>query len=195
MQLVHDKFIIIIIIIIIIITLRHASVFIRPTSCRRYKKIKENFALGGPTVHFLCYATALVSATIYTSISFICLYLLPDDGRMNNRSVSYTNNNKVLQCSFYVLLTVQHLDVSLVNDQLDALFFNVFVSTPLHVSSSKCSSSGGPTCINTPSGITQSSGWLSDRPARQSNTRLCYTRWCINTSWPSWWWALAARNM
>jgi hypothetical protein len=23
----------------------------------------------------------------------------------------------------------------------------------------------------------------------------CYTRWCINTIWPSWWWALAARNM
>ena len=59
---------------------------------------------------------------------------------------------------FYVLLTVQHLDVILVNDQLDALFFNVFISTPLHVSSSKCSSSGGPTCVNTPSGITQSSG-------------------------------------
>ena len=46
----------------------------------------------------------------------------------------------------------------LVNDQLEALFFNVFISTPLHVSSSKCSSSGGPTCINTPSGITHSSG-------------------------------------
>jgi hypothetical protein len=24
---------------------------------------------------------------------------------------------------------------------------------------------------------------------------VCYTRWCINTIWPSWWWALAARNM
>ena len=42
----------------------------------------------------------------------------------------------------------------LVNDQLDALFSNVSISTPLHVSSSKCSSSGGPTFINTPSGIT-----------------------------------------
>ena len=42
----------------------------------------------------------------------------------------------------------------LVNDKLDALFLNVFISTPLHVSSSKCSSSGGPTCIITPSGIT-----------------------------------------
>ena len=49
------------------------------------------------------------------------------------------------------------LFVILVNDQLDALFFNVFISTPLHDSSSKCSSSGGPTCINTPSGITHSS--------------------------------------
>ena len=57
----------------------------------------------------------------------------------------------------FVLLTV-HLDVILVNDQLDALFSNVFISTPLHVSSSKCSSSGGPTFINTPSGITHSSG-------------------------------------
>ena len=46
--------------------------------------------------------------------------------------------------------------VHLVNDQLDALFLNVFISTPLHVSSSKCSSSGGPTCINTPSGVTHS---------------------------------------
>ena len=46
----------------------------------------------------------------------------------------------------------------LVNDQLDALFYNVFISTPLHVSSRECSSSGGPTCINTPSGITHSGG-------------------------------------
>ena len=68
-----------------------------------------------------------------------------------------------IQVSFYILLTV-HLDVILVNDQLDALFLNVFISTPLHVSSGKCSSSGGPTCINTPSGITHSSGWLSDGP-------------------------------
>jgi hypothetical protein len=29
---------------------------------------------------------------------------------------------------FYILLTVQHLDVILVNDQLDALFLNVFIS-------------------------------------------------------------------
>jgi hypothetical protein len=28
---------------------------------------------------------------------------------------------------FYVLLTVQHLDAILGNDQLDALFFNVFI--------------------------------------------------------------------
>ena len=43
-----------------------------------------------------------------------------------------------------------HLQIKpsvLVNDQLDALFFNVFISTPLQVSSSKCSSSGGSTCI------------------------------------------------
>ena len=66
--------------------------------------------------------------------------------------------DRFTQNMFYVLLTVLlHLDVILVNDQLDALFFNVFISTPLHVSSSKCSSSGGPTCINTPSGMTHSS--------------------------------------
>ena len=46
----------------------------------------------------------------------------------------------------------------LANDQLDALPLNVFISTPLLVSSSKCSSSGGPICINTPSGITHTSG-------------------------------------
>ena len=56
----------------------------------------------------------------------------------------------------------------LVNDQLDALFFSVFISTPLHVSSSKCSSSGGQTCINTQSGITHSSGWLSGRSGGNS---------------------------
>jgi hypothetical protein len=40
-----------------------------------------------------------------------------------------------------------HLDAILGNDQLDALFLNVFIFMPLHVSSSKCSSSGGPNCI------------------------------------------------
>jgi hypothetical protein len=34
---------------------------------------------------------------------------------------------------------------------------------PLHVSSNKCSSSGGPTCVNTSSGITQCSEWLTCR--------------------------------
>ena len=63
---------------------------------------------------------------------------------------------------FYVLLTV-HVDVILVNDQLDALFSGVFISMPLHVSSSKRSSSGGPTCINTTSGVTHSSGWVTGR--------------------------------
>jgi hypothetical protein len=76
---------------------------------------------------------------------------------------------------------------------------------PLHVSSNKCSSLGGSNCINTSSGITHSGGWLSDVPVkrklfsldrhvRQLLTRVCYTRWCINTIWPSWWWALVARN-
>ena len=54
---------------------------------------------------------------------------------------------------FYILLTV-HLDVMLVNSQLDALF-------------SKCI----------------------------YFYIICCTRWCIDTDWTSWWWALAARNM
>jgi hypothetical protein len=29
-----------------------------------------------------------------------------------------------------------------------------------------------------------------DRHVRHSPTRLCYTRWRIDTSWSSWWWAL-----
>ena len=78
---------------------------------------------------------------------------------------------------------------------------------PLHVSSNKRSSSGGPSCINTSSGITHSGGWMSggpvrkkqifpsDWPARNPPTRVCYTRWCINTTWSSCWWALVARNM
>jgi hypothetical protein len=77
--------------------------------------------------------------------------------------------------------------------------FLMYLFTPVHVSSSKCSSSGEPNCINTSSGITL--WWVTvwraglDRHVRQSLTRVCYTRWCINTIWPSWWWALAARNM
>jgi hypothetical protein len=35
---------------------------------------------------------------------------------------------------------------------------------PLHVSSNKCLSSGGPTCVNTLSGITHSVGWVSYVP-------------------------------
>jgi hypothetical protein len=35
---------------------------------------------------------------------------------------------------------------------------------PVHVSSNRCSSSGGPNCINTSSGITHSGGLLSDVP-------------------------------
>jgi hypothetical protein len=35
---------------------------------------------------------------------------------------------------------------------------------PLHVSSNKCSSSGGPTCINTSSGITL--WWVTDVPVK-----------------------------
>ena len=59
---------------------------------------------------------------------------------------------------FMAWFVTDHKDICtfLVNDQLDALFFNVFISTPLHVSSSKCLSSGGPTCINKLSSITHS---------------------------------------
>jgi hypothetical protein len=57
---------------------------------------------------------------------------------------------------------------------------------PLLVTSSKCSSSGGPNCINTSSGITHTGGWLSDVPVKRK---------IFNTIWPSWWWALVARNM
>ena len=65
--------------------------------------------------------------------------------------------NAEVICNFYILLTV-HLDVMLVNNQLDALFSKCiyFYFTPVHVSSSKCSSSGGTVCINTPSVTTYS---------------------------------------
>ena len=79
---------------------------------------------------------------------------------------------------FYILLTV-HLEVILDNNQPDTLFLNVYFM-PLYVSSNKCSSSGGPNCINTSSGITHSGGWVSsgpsDRPARHPPTKACYTR-------------------
>ena len=92
-----------------------------------------------------------------------------------NHSVYYRR----ISCHvFYVLLTV-HFDVILVNDQLDALFLNVFISTPLHVSSSKCSSSGGPTYINTPSGITHSSGWLSGRPVGRTGKPDSHPLECV----------------
>jgi hypothetical protein len=56
---------------------------------------------------------------------------------------------------------------------------------PVHVSNSKCSSSGGPNCINTSSGITHSGNkivwWVTvwragqeDRHVRHSPTRLSY---------------------
>jgi hypothetical protein len=63
--------------------------------------------------------------------------------------------------------------------------------TPLHVSSNKCSSSGGSYCVNTSSGIIHTSGSCvlvrrelrPDRHTRQSPTRLYYIRWCIDTIW------------
>jgi hypothetical protein len=40
--------------------------------------------------------------------------------------------------------------------------FLMYLFMPLHVSSSKCSSSGGPNFINTSSGVTHSGEWQSD---------------------------------
>jgi hypothetical protein len=78
------------------------------------------------------------------------------DTTSDNYTGSAVNCKKIVtELEFYVLLTV-HLDAILGNDQLDALFLNVFIFIPLHVSSSMCSSSGGPNCINTSSGITHS---------------------------------------
>jgi hypothetical protein len=68
---------------------------------------------------------------------------------------------------FYILLTV-HLDVILVNDQPDALLLNVFISCLYMFRANKCSSSGGPTCVNNSYGITHSGGWLSDVPGGTS---------------------------
>jgi hypothetical protein len=56
------------------------------------------------------------------------------------------NTRVTLHEEFYILLTV-HLDAIMGNDQLDALFL-MYLFMPLHVSSSKCLSSGGPNCIN-----------------------------------------------
>jgi hypothetical protein len=49
---------------------------------------------------------------------------------------------------------------------------------PLHVSSSKCSSSGGPNCINRSSGITHSGGRLSDVPVKTGKSDSC-PRECV----------------
>ena len=99
-------------------------------------------------------AVALTPSTLYVGLSGILQVkwiILVNDTKGSLRRIYCV-------VFFYIFLTVLHLDVILVNDQLDALFLNVFISTPLHVSNSKCSSSGGPTCINTPSGITHSGG-------------------------------------
>jgi uncharacterized membrane protein YsdA (DUF1294 family) len=80
---------------------------------------------------------------------------------------NYFFRGKTPNHSFYILLTV-HLEVILVNDQLDALFLNVFIL-----------------CLY----------MFRATSASQSPTRVCYTRLCINKIWPSWWWALVARNM
>jgi hypothetical protein len=58
--------------------------------------------------------------------------------------------------NFRLFYVQQKFHTFLGNEQLDALFLNVFIFMPLHVSSSKCPSSGGQNCINTSSGITHS---------------------------------------
>jgi hypothetical protein len=76
-----------------------------------------------------------------------------------------------IACSLYLSETKpddNHTNSILGNGQRDALFLNVFILClyMLHVSSSKCSSSGGPNCINTSSGITHSGRWLSAVPVK-----------------------------
>jgi hypothetical protein len=56
---------------------------------------------------------------------------------------------------FYILLTV-HLDVILANDQLDYFLMYLFHASTCF--EHKCSSSGGPNCINASSGMTHSGG-------------------------------------
>jgi hypothetical protein len=107
---------------------------------------------------------------------------------------------------FYILLTVHPEAVLDITTNLTHFFtfFNVFISLPQHVSSDKRSSSGGNNCIDTSSGIpyrpgdcpTCWSGGVSSWPARRTVTlSVCYTRGCVDTIGPSWWWALVAWNM
>jgi hypothetical protein len=113
---------------------------------------------------------------------------------------------KKSQISFAVLYYFQkinlipHMSLSGFRPTWRTIFQCVYFM-PLHISN-KCSSSGGPTCVNTSSGITH--WWVSvwragqelppDRHVRQSPTRVGYTRGCLVLSWSSWWWALVARN-
>jgi hypothetical protein len=119
--------------------------------------------------------------TISTCASFFFLSALREqfwEFRLTNRITRSTHirgltipyNWKVLFGIFYILLTV-HLDAILGNDQLDALFLNVFIFMPLRVSSSKCSSSGGPNGVNTSSGITHSGNKIV------KNYILCFKSW------------------
>jgi hypothetical protein len=58
---------------------------------------------------------------------------------------------------FYVSLTVQHLGIILVNNQLDAQFFFMYVYfNSLHVSSTHVLVIGRISCIKTTSGICHS---------------------------------------
>jgi hypothetical protein len=114
----------------------------------------------------------------------------------------YTKDFQVSQIVSKFCVSGVKIQCRLMTNLMHSFLMYLFMS--LHVSSSKCSSSGGPNCINTSSGITHSGEWLSDVPVKRKQfpldrhatlTRLCYITCCFNTIWPSWWWALAVRNM
>ena len=80
--------------------------------------------------------------------------------KTNVQTFSYTGRFFLEFENFQIYLQRNSEHLMLVNNQLDALFLNVFIFifTPLDVSSSKCPPSGGSVFINTPAGTTYSSG-------------------------------------
>ena len=102
---------------------------------------------------------------------------------------------------FYILLTV-HLDVILVNDQLDALFskylFHACTCFEQVIIIRRIKLCQYIFWYNTLYWVTvlcASREFRPDQHTRESPTRAYYTRWCIDTIWSSWWWALVARKM
>jgi hypothetical protein len=88
----------------------------------------------------------------------------------------YTGLIKVPVITFYVLLTVR-LDVILVNDQLDALFLNVFISRLYKFRATSAHHQEGQiVLIHHLVYHTLGGDCLTCRHVRQSPTRVCYTR-------------------